>query len=269
MNKLLFILPLALLVASCGRRDYKDSKKDDSFDFRIDLGGDDEEGIVPKLGVEINGNMLEMRPRSVLMTANENHRLTPIFKVNYDERKKRRFSGTNSFHYNYSGYSDDDDNNWNGNFMPGFEAVHGYNMLNVSHFNTETASQHNLFDHPVLVNTLYFPAFSKDTLQGSPISRDYYLVSVYDEDSNKDGWINDKDLRRLYHFDVNGENPLSIVPKNHSVMSSEYDHLIDYMYIFTKEDENGNGQMELIEPTHVFWIDLADPSKHGKMYEGA
>ena len=265
MNKLLLMLPLILLLASCGRSG-KDTKKGDSYDFRLSLGGDDEEGEKPKRGVEVNPTILELRPRNVLMTANEQHRLTPIYKVNYDERKKRRFSGNNSYHYNYTTYSDNDDNNWNGNFMPGFEAVHGFNMLNISHFNTETATQHDLFDHPVLVNTLYFPAFSKDTLEGSPISRDYYLVSVYDEDSNKDGWINHKDLRRLYHFDANGEHPQPLVPKDHSVLSSEYDHLIDYMYIFTKKDENGNGQMELVEPTHVYWIDLADPAKHGKMY---
>jgi hypothetical protein len=85
------------------------------------------------------------------------------------------------------------------------------------------------------------------------------MVSVYDEDSNGDGFINVKDLRRFYCFDIEGGNQRSLIPKNYSVLSSEYDSPNDFMYIFARDDKNGNGQMEQDEPTDIFWIDLKNP----------
>lgn len=49
-------------------------------------------------------------------------------------------------------------------------------------------------------------------------------------------------------------------------MSSEYDPANDYMYIFAKLDENGNGQMETNEKMHIFWIDLKNPENTGIQY---
>ena len=93
------------------------------------------------------------------------------------------------------------------------------------------------------------------------------MVSVYDEDTNKDGYINVKDLRRFYYFDINGINKKELIPKNYSVMSSEYDSANDYMYVFAKLDKNNNGKMEQEEPTDIFWIDLSNPENVGVQYK--
>lgn len=93
------------------------------------------------------------------------------------------------------------------------------------------------------------------------------MVSVYDEDSNKDGFISVKDLRRFYYFDINGKNKKALIPKNYSVMSSEYDSANDYMYVFAKADTNKNGQMENNEPIDIFWIDLKNPENIGIQYK--
>ncbi len=58
------------------------------------------------------------------------------------------------------------------------------------------------------------------------------MVSVYDDDSNKDGFINVKDLRKFYYFDIEGKNKKNLIPANYSVMSSEYDSANDFMYVF-------------------------------------
>ena len=150
--------------------------------------------------------------------------------------------------------------------MPGFEAIYGFNFINVSHYNNKTKKENKLFDKPVLIKTLYYPTFSNDTLNYKPVHRKYYMVSVYDEDSNKDGFINTKDLRMLYHFDIEGNNKKNLIPKNYSVLSSEYDSANDLMYVFAKADKNENGQMELNEPTDIFWIDLNNPENTGKQY---
>ena len=259
MNKILTLIILGLLIISCS--DNKIEKKG----FQVSEISDDENGQ-KIVGLQIDSLKLETRPRNVLLTFNPEHRLTPIYKVNYDKKTKNTFTGSNSYHTNWD---DDyeDGNNWNRNFMPGFEAIYGYNFVNVSHYNNTTKTENKLFEKPVLIKTLYYPAFSKDTLNYKPVKRDFYMISVYDEDSNKDGFINVKDLRKFYHFDINGLNKKLLIPKEYSVMSSEYDSANDYMYIFARKDTNQNGQMESSEPMDVFWIDLKNPENVGKQYK--
>ena len=259
MNKILTLIILGLLIISCS--DSKIEKKG----FQVSEISEDENGQ-KIVGLQIDSIKLETQPRNVLLTFNPEHRLTPIYKVNYDKKTKKTFTGSNSYHTNWD---DDyeDGNNWNRNFMPGFEAIYGYNFVNVSHYNNTTKTENKLFEKPVLIKTLYYPAFSKDTLNYKPVKRDFYMISVYDEDSNKDGFINVKDLRKFYHFDINGLNKKLLIPKEYSVMSSEYDSANDYMYIFARKDTNQNGQMESNEPMDIFWIDLKSPENVGKQYK--
>ncbi|MDR6241550.1 hypothetical protein [Aureibacter tunicatorum] len=208
--------------------------------------------------------LFETRPSRILKTYHKDHRLTPIFKVNQRKDNKERFIGSLSEH---NTYYYDRENEWNGNYMPGLSAVYGYNFVNISHFDHSLKSRNKLFESPVLIRTLYYPAFSKDTLNSLPISRNYYLVSVYDEDTNKDGFINLNDLRRLYYFDIHGQNKTLLIPANYSVMSSQYDSGLDYMYIYAKKDENQNGKSDSKEKFDIFWIDLKNPLNRGVQYD--
>ncbi|MEN7550033.1 hypothetical protein AAG747_19070 [Rapidithrix thailandica] len=259
MNRILTVIISVFFIISCS--DNKIEKKG----FQVSEITEDESGqrIV---GLQIDSLALETRPRNVLLTFNDEHRLTPIYKVNYNKKTKKPFTGSNTYHTNWNG-AYENWNNWNGNFMPGFEAIYGYNFVNVSHYNNTTKIENKLFDKPVLIKTLYYPAFSKDTLNYEPVKRDFYMVSVYDEDSNKDGFINVKDLRRFYHFDINGQNKKALIPKEYSVMSSEYDPANDFMYVFAKKDKNENGQIEPDEPIDIFWIDLKKPENIGEQYK--
>lgn len=258
MNRIITILFLAILIASCS------NNKIEKKGFQVSEISEDESGQ-KIVGLNIDSLKLETRPRNVLLTNSPEHRITPIYKVNYNKKTKKPFTGSNNFHTNWEN-NREDGNNWNNNFMPGFEAIYGYNFVNISHYNNITRTENKLFDRPVLIKTLYYPTFSKDTLNFKPVNRKYYMVSVYDEDSNKDGFINVKDLRKLYYFDINGKNKRGLIPKNYSVMSSEYDSANDFMYVFAKKDKNKNGQMEGNEPTDIFWIDLNNPENVGIEY---
>jgi len=259
MRNILTILILGLLTASCS--DNKIEKKG----FQVREISEDEDGK-KIVGLNIDSLKLESRPRNVLLTNSQEHRITPIYKVNYNKKTKKPYTGSNHFHSNWQNDTDNG-NNWNNNFMPGFEAIYGYNFINVSHYDNKTKTENKLFEKPVLIKTFYYPTFSKDTLNYEPINRKHYMVSVYDEDSNKDGYINVKDLRRFYYFDINGKNKKALIPKDYSVMSSEYDSANDYMYVFAKADKNKNGQMENNEPTDIFWIDLKNPENIGLQYK--
>ena len=256
MNKFIFLLIAVLFFQGCSQN--KVEKKG----FQVNEISENEEGK-KIVGLPMDSLALETRPGSVLLTKNNPHRLVPVYKINYDDRG-RPYSGSNNFHINWGESSPG--NNWNYNLMPGFEALYGYNLINISHYHHLTNTQNEFFESPVLIKTLYYPAFSNDTLNFNLVTRDYYMVSVYDEDTNKDGYVNVKDLRRFYLFDLNGVFVKPLVPKTYSVMSSEYDSGNDFMYVFAKEDQNSNGQMEREEQMHIFWIDLKNPEKTGIQY---
>jgi len=151
--------------------------------------------------------------------------------------------------------------------MPGLQAVYRFNFVKVSLKSVNTQTQKLLFEKPVLIKTLYVPSFSKDTLFGKPVKRNYCMISAYDEDTNKDGFINQKDLRRFFVFDLDGGKNENLVPKDYSVISSEYDCANDFMYVFAQLDENKNGQRDENEKVHIFWIDLKNPRNNGRQYE--
>ncbi|HEY3429374.1 MAG TPA: hypothetical protein VGK39_01780 [Cyclobacteriaceae bacterium] len=216
-------------------------------------------------GISQDSLSFPTRPSNILLTGVPQFRLATIYKVNYN-KDSTSFIGSNNFHYSYEEIAETNGNQWNNNLMPGFEIVYGYNLVNISHFDTENQRQKNLFDQPVLIKNLYFPSFSKDTLNYKPVARNYYIVSVYNEDTNKDRFINVRDLRRLYRFDVSGSNKSLLVPINYSVYKSEYDSANDFMYIFAKLDQNNNGQIEDGEVDHIFWIDLKNPERTGRLY---
>lgn len=221
----------------------------------------------PEKGINKDSLDFATRPGNLLLTGNPDYRLTPVYMVNYNERTERYFIGSNHFHSNYGGIGKEGDNNCNYNYMPGLEAVYGYNMVGASLFYAPDNGQKQLFDTPVLIKTLYYPTTSKDTLFGTPVSRNYYMVSLYNEDTNKDGFINLNDLRRFFWFNLTGKKQGLLIPENYSVLKSEYDPYSDRMAVYAQLDENENGQRDHGEQEHIFWIDLKDPGNRGVIYQ--
>lgn len=253
---LLIVFITLVTIWSCGNRL-------EPKGFAISPAEDGEENSVNGITRSTSGFLT--RPSSILLTGNPNYRLATIYKVNFNE-DSTTFIGSNDFHFNYSDLAQSDGNNWNYNYLPGLAAVYGYNMVNISHFNVETQTKKNFFENPVLIKTLYYPAYSQDTLNYQSVSRKHYLISVYDEDTNKDGFINTNDLRRFYAFDSNADKRSAMVPMNYSVFKSEYDPANDFLFVFAKLDENNNGIAEDLEPINVFWVDMKDPTKTGIQY---
>lgn len=216
----------------------------------------------------IQKDSLEFKTKSVgvLLTANKNIRISPLYKVNYSKKHKKRFTGSNDFHYGYYYSTQTKGNYWEGLF-PGFEALYGYNMVNIYHFDHRTNSGKRIFEKPVLIKTCYYPKASVDTLNFNLVNRNFYMISVYDEDTNKDKYINTKDLRRFYWFDENGENKEAIIPQNYSVTGAKYDSANDYLYINASQDVNNNGKIDKQEPFSVFYVDLKNPTNRGLFYE--
>ncbi len=249
------VLAISLWVGCAGK---KLEEKGFSVDQAPEENGNETKGIAK------DSLVLQTRPSSVLLTGNPQFRLTTVYKVNYNKKNGERFIGSNDFHEHQLELGNG--NQWHQHFMPGLEAVYGYNMVNIAHYNTSTQKRKDIFESPVLVKTLYYPSLIDDTLNANPVRRNYYLVSVYDEDTNKDRLINVQDLRRFYFFDMEAQHRKSLVPQNYSVLSSEYDPANDFMYVFAQLDKNKNGKREEGEDIHIFWIDLKNPQRTGRQY---
>ena len=247
-----FTMTLVYLMTSCS------NGKLEEKGFQVGTASENTESDKTD-GLNRDSLKIDTRPSSVLLTGVPNVRLTTIYKVNVNKKDNSTFIGSNSFHYRYEETEGNNGNNWNNNLMPGLEAVYGYNMVNISHYDIKENKQKTFFEKPVLVRTLYYPTFSKDTLNHKPINRNYFIVSVYNDDTNKDGFINLKDLRRLYLFNINGVKQKALIPENYSVFKSEFDPDNDFMFVFAQLDSNNNGQQDEGEPIHIFWIDLKDP----------
>lgn len=215
-------------------------------------------------GVHKDSVSFDTRASNVLLTGIPNIRLTTIYKVNINKRSNTTFIGSNNFLFDNTEYTAG--NNWNGNLIPGLEGVYGYNLVNISHYDLQKDSAKLFFKKPVLLKTIYYPSITKDTLNKKAVNRNYFMVSVYDEDTNKDGYINQKDLRRFCLFHQNGELQKELIPKNYSVYKSEYDPENDLMFVFARRDSNNNGQVDDTEPVHIFWINLKDPVQTGKQF---
>lgn len=259
----LFLLCLSIitcLLISCNSRNNKKYQK--GVTLSQQESGVEEQNQNDKKKTE----KLITRPTEVIQTGHLDHRLVSIYKLNYNKDRRRYYTGTN---YHYSSYyydAYDTTDAWHNHFMPGLEAMYGYNMMNIAHYNVKTNERNNFFEQPVLINTLYYPAELTDTTNNQPVTRNYYLVSVYDEDTNQDSIINTKDLRRFYHFDLDAKKKTTLIPKGYSVLSSEYDTENDLMYIYAQHDKNENGRREKEDPIHVFCINLKQPEAAERVY---
>lgn len=253
------LVVFSLLVSACADAGLEEKG------FQVGSSGDPD-GSTQASGLNRDSLGFDTRPSNVLLTGVQHVRLATIYKVNHRKDDSSLFIGSNNFHYGYAEESAGPGNVWNGHLMPGFEAVYGYNLVNISHFDVTTSQQKLLYERPVLIKTLYYPSFSSDTLHHVPVMRKHFFVTLFNEDTNKDGYIDPKDLRRMHLFDVNGFRQKDPVPDHYSVFGSEYDPGNDRITVFATLDADRNGKRDDAEPVHIFWIDLKDPSLSGRQY---
>lgn len=243
------------------------SKKTGEKDEQLRVSATDTVSVDTTAGNSIHGNLtlsqLNTTPHKVILTGLPQHRLITVYKIQPPKKPKEidRFSS-----YSESYYHDYEAKDYQTHFMPGIDLQFGYNLVNIAHYDLLTEKMNYLFDQPVLIKSLYYPSFEQDSLHKKPINRDYYLVSVYDADTNADTLVNRRDLRRIYHFNASANVKTQLIPSDYSVQHSQYDSQNDVMYIYARKDANKNGMADKDEPVHVFWISLKTPGPAKRMY---
>lgn len=242
------------------------SKKNDQKEEQIKISQDDDQpdqpdSLLNSLQRNLAFNQVATTPHTVILTGLADHRLVTVYK----SAPAQEGAGNEKFSSRSVIYSSDGSEEVT-HFMPGIDILYGYNLLNVAHYDLKGGRQNLFFKSPVLIKTLYYPSFVQDSLDKKPITRNYYLVSVYDEDTNKDTLINKRDLRRLYYFDESSTVRIRLVPEDYSVIRSQYDPGNDVMYVFARHDADKNGTGNKGEPVHIFWINLKQPVRATRLY---
>jgi len=250
-------LLIIIILSSC--RHKKVEQKEEQI--RISTSNSANDSSLNSIQGNISFSKIPTNPNAVILTGLPEHRLVTVYKSKVNSKSTGNINYSNYSSDNYGGESEEYEH-----YMPGIDIIYGYNLLNVAHYNLKTEKLIFLFKNPTLIKTLYYPSFIQDSLNNKPINRDYYLVSVYDEDTNKDTLINKKDLRRFYHFDADCGVRTQLIPPNYSVVRSQYDPKNDVMYIFTRQDVDNNGTIDNKEPVHIFWISLKAPLEAKRLY---
>jgi hypothetical protein len=243
---------LLVLLASCRSGESKKSEELRVADVQQQFGDLQAHSIADNTSF----NQLASSPSTVLLTGNDRFRLVTVYKTNPGkDRNIEIYEGTT--YSSWGRIEDDGDFRY---FMPGMDVISGYNLVNIGHYDVEKDTLTYFFAKPVLIKNLYFPGLMQDSLYCKPVSRNYYMVSVYDEDTNSDSLINRHDLRRMYHFDEGMTQQTPLLPPGYSAIKSNYEYKLDAMYIYARFDENGNGTPEKTEPVAVFMLRLYDPT---------
>lgn len=254
---LIVLVSLTTLFVTCSKRHSKSEEQ-----IRIDHS---EVNVADTSVNSIRGNLsfsqIASVPHKIVLTGIPEHRLVTVYKT-ADEPKRNTYRDS----YSSFRYYDEYESEREPHFMPGIDLIHGYNLLNIAHYDMTQEKLNYLFDHPVLIKSLYYPSYIQDSLYEKPINRDYYLLSVYDTDTNQDTLINKQDLRRFYHFNSAGTEIIQLIPNEYSVVRSQYDPRNDVMYIYARNDVDKNGMIEKGEPLHIFWFSLKEPAIAKRLY---
>lgn len=215
-------------------------------------------------GLNTSNNFSELNtsPNDLILTGMDKVRLLPIYKIPQSHDKNINYDPKTT----YDGEKEllqEDDYRY---YMPGIDIIKGYNLVNIGYYNSDKGTLSYFFKKPVLVKTLYFPGVYKDSLRKQEVNRNFFLVSVYNEDTNHDSLINNKDFRRLFYINSSNETQISLLPNDYSAIRSSYDFKNDVMIIRARKDANKDGNLDKTEPVSIFLLDLKNPTSLKQAY---
>jgi hypothetical protein len=254
MTKILFTVLSTILLISCNQN--KEKKIEQLTYNEYESNKVDSSGLNEKYTFQ----QIPNSPSSVMLTGIDEIKLIPIYKIKKDTDKSISYIQESSYREQY----ENERLNFR-YFMPGMDLISGYNLINVAHYNLATGQLSYFFKKPALIRNLYFPGVRHDSLNGQPIARNFFLLSAYDEDTNKDSLINKKDFRRIYFIDKINSQKISLIPNTHSAIRSTYDYKSDIMYVYARHDTNKNGVPDKSEPINIFLINMQIPTESKKI----
>jgi hypothetical protein len=263
--KYLCKLPLfvAIVLVSCNRHDLSDYRDKERISVNTEVEAEEEtDSTANSIAGNLTIDQISTTPNSVLITGLPEHRFITVYKWKGSNNKVGDLSKSREWYYSYDGY----ESGTEAHFMPGLDVLYGFNLLNIAHYDMKTGKTNVLFKKSAIIKTFYYPSEVQDTINKMPVTRNYYLISVYDEDTNKDQVVSRKDMRKFYYLDAGCTTKTQLIPDGYCVMRSQYDAGNDAMFIYAKYDQDKNGAVDKKEPMHLFCIDLKNPTLARRMY---
>ena len=135
-------------------------------------------------------------------------------------------------------------------------------LTNIKFQSIDSDSIYALTDKKVLIQTAtYLKNISDKT------KKQLMVYTLTDSDTNRDGKLDDNDIKSLYISEISGLRFTKI--------SADLEELIDWnliesknrLYFRTIEDTNRNGQFDKNDPVHYNFIDLSSPDWKAQNYK--
>ncbi len=150
MRKTILLLAIISLI-SCSREEKKKDEHLTIDEFNREAETDSVTGLKP----ETNFTKVPMSPGNVLMTGMNRYRLVPIYKVRSKSDRNLHLYEESTYYGFADEKRDEDEFHY---FMPGIDIVHGYNLINIGHYDVDFGKLSYFFDRPSLSERFTFRA---------------------------------------------------------------------------------------------------------------
>ena len=132
-----------------------------------------------------------------------------------------------------------------------YELTGSFNNLKFQHQDSITFK--TLTDKAVAIqNVTYLEAVARS------IKKQFLVYTLEDLDSNKDGKLDDSDIKDLYISAVNGTNFIKLSPDFQEVIDWKLLESKNRLYYRSVEDINKNGAFDQDDKVHYYFVDLTD-----------
>ena len=125
------------------------------------------------------------------------------------------------------------------------------NFSNLKFQHQDSTSFKTLTDKNIAIqNVTYLEAVAKN------IKKQFLVYTLEDLDSNKDGKLDDSDIKDLYISTLNGANFVKLSPDLQEVIDWKLIESQNRLYFRSVEDNNKNGAFDKDDKVHYYFVDL-------------
>ena len=125
------------------------------------------------------------------------------------------------------------------------------NFSNLKFQHQDSITFKTLTDKNIAIqNVTYLEAVAKS------IKKQFLVYTLEDLDSNKDGKLDDSDIKDLYISNSNGSNFIKLSPDLQEVIDWKLIESQNRLYFRSVEDNNKNGAFDKDDKVHYYFLDL-------------
>lgn len=161
--------------------------------------------------------------------------------------KNRSSDDYNSENYNNSSYR---------NFKYNFYSLDFGNCNNIIFYNKKTDETHLLLQKPAVISQFYFPYYNKE-YKGKKYW--FMLLAIHEDDTNKDGYINNDDAEKVYISDLTGTKTTQIAPDSTQLIDWYIDEPTNNILMKIRLDSNHDKKYNFEDDIEILKTAITSP----------